>query len=434
MKITRSSELLRAVSIAVALAGSYAAIWFGRGGAGADLKILDFAVFPLALWYGLAGIAIVAAAGIWVRPFKTPRTIAGKTGTDKAGAYETARLLRLHSRSHMHQGLRSSTGEQEFYEETTREIRELATRCMSPLKMNGSEAMQVAGIGSALAAVGRAETPFGHEHHNGFAYRDGVDAGLPALNVVVTQARSFWFDGIAQPGAAGDGYTMVRANYAEIRTLETESVVLAEAATVSPARPGSAPATQKIAQTSDALSDAAKLKPRRRLSVSQSRRSVATMDKRERATSTERQLVVFRLASQVYGVDIGSVREILRVQQITHVPHAPEFVQGVINLRGKICPVVDLRMRFDVELSELTDESRIVLANVHGDDVGMIVDAVTEVLRISSDRVEPMPEVVGVGDSGFIQGIANLDERLIIVVNLEAAFSEASGDRSNAAA
>ena len=136
MKITRSSELLRAVSIAVALAGSYAAIWFGRGGAGADLKILDFAVFPLALWYGLAGIAIVAAAGIWVRPFRTPRTITGKTGTDKAGAYETARLLKPHSRSRMRQGLRSSTGEQEFYEETTREIRELATRCMSPLKMN----------------------------------------------------------------------------------------------------------------------------------------------------------------------------------------------------------------------------------------------------------------------------------------------------------
>ncbi|MCH7511017.1 MAG: chemotaxis protein CheW, partial [Chloroflexi bacterium] len=62
------------------------------------------------------------------------------------------------------------------------------------------------------------------------------------------------------------------------------------------------------------------------------------MEKRERATSMERQLVVFRLASQVYGVDIGSVREILRMQQITHVPHAPEFVEGVINLRGKICP------------------------------------------------------------------------------------------------
>ena len=429
MKITRSSELLRAVSIAVALAGSYAAIWFGRGGAGADLKILDFAVFPLALWYGLAGIAIVAAAGIWVRPFWTPRTIAGK-----AGAYETAGLSKPYSRSRLRQGLRSSTGEQEFYEETTREIRELATRCMSPLKMNGSEAMQVAGIASALAAVGRADTPFGHEHHNGFAYRDGIDAGLPALNVVATQARSFWFDGIAQPGAAGDGYTMVRASYAEIRTLETESVVLAEAATASPTRPGSEPATRKVAQTSDALSDAAKLKPRRRLSVSQSRRSVVTMEKRERATSMERQLVVFRLASQVYGVDIGSVREILRMQQITHVPHAPEFVEGVINLRGKICPVVDLRKRFGVEVSELTDDSRIVLADVHGDYVGMIVDAVTEVLRINSDRVEPMPELVGAGDSGFIEGIANLDERLIIVVNLEAAFSEASADRSNVAA
>lgn len=423
MKITRSSELLSAVSIAVALAGSYAVIWLGRDGAGADLKVLDLAVFSLALWYVLAGTAIAVAAGIAIRPLRTPRTIA-----DRASAYGATGLLKPRSRSNMHQGLRPNTGEREFYEETTREIRELATRCMSPLKMNGSEAMQVAGIGSALAAVGRADTPFGHEHHNGFAYRDGVDAGLTALNVVATQVRSFWIDGLAQPGAAGDGYTMMRASYTEIRTLETE--VLSEAATMSPAMQGSEPATRKVAQTSDA----ARPKSRRRLSVSASRRSVEAMDKRERATSAERQLVVFRLASQVYGVDIGSVREILRMQQITRVPHSPEFVQGVINLRGKICPVVDLRMRFDVEVRELTDDSRIVLANVGGTDVGMIVDAVTEVLRINGDRVEPMPEVVGTGDSGFIEGIANLDERLIILVNLEAAFSEASADRSNAAA
>ena len=96
----------------------------------------------------------------------------------------------------------------------------------------------------------------------------------------------------------------------------------------------------------------------------------------------ERQLVVFDLNEEAYGVDISQVREIIRMQEITRVPRAPEFIEGVINLRGKVIPVVDLRARFSMPGTERTDEHRIVVVDVDGQDIGMVVDAVTEVSRI----------------------------------------------------
>ncbi len=89
--------------------------------------------------------------------------------------------------------------------------------------------------------------------------------------------------------------------------------------------------------------------------------------------------------------DIATVREIIRMQEITRMPGAPGVVEGVLDLHGKICLVVDLWKCFDVEISDSTDESRIVIVEIDGKDVGVIVDAVTEVLRITSDRIEPVP-------------------------------------------
>ena len=136
-------------------------------------------------------------------------------------------------------------------------------------------------------------------------------------------------------------------------------------------------------------------------------------------SSTERQLVVFRLANDIYGVDIHAVREIIRMQEITQVPNAAEFIEGVINLRGKICPVMDLRKRFGVGVSDTTGESRVVVVEIAGEDVGMMVDAVTEVLRVSADRISPPANVVTGGDSRVVEGIANLDDRLIILIDLD---------------
>ena len=142
------------------------------------------------------------------------------------------------------------------------------------------------------------------------------------------------------------------------------------------------------------------------------------------ALTGERQLVVFDLAAEAYGVDIGTVREIIRLQEITHVPNAPDFVEGVINLRGKVIPVVDLRKRFGVAVGEQTAESRIVVVDIAGEDIGVMVDAVAEVLRIAADSVESASSIITTADSYYILGIAKLGERLIILLDLDKVLSQ----------
>jgi len=139
---------------------------------------------------------------------------------------------------------------------------------------------------------------------------------------------------------------------------------------------------------------------------------------------TERQLVVFDLVPEAYGVDIGTVREIIRVQEITHVPNAPDFVEGVINLRGKVIPVVDLRKRFGIAPVDQTNDSRIVVVDIAGEDIGVMVDGVTEVLRIAEDTVETASSIITTADSYYILGIAKLGERLIILLDLEKTLSQ----------
>ena len=137
----------------------------------------------------------------------------------------------------------------------------------------------------------------------------------------------------------------------------------------------------------------------------------------------EKQLVIFDLAEETYGVDIGSVREIIRMQEITKVPRTPEFVEGVINLRGKVIPVIDLRKRFGFRKTEATKDTRIVVVDIGGTDIGVVVDAVTEVLRLSADAVEPPTGVITTADSDYLLGIAKLETRLIILLDLQQALA-----------
>jgi purine-binding chemotaxis protein CheW len=132
----------------------------------------------------------------------------------------------------------------------------------------------------------------------------------------------------------------------------------------------------------------------------------------------EQQLVVFTLADENYAVDIATVEGIIKLQPITTVPHAPYFVEGITNLRGKILAVIDLRKRFGMPAVKASKDSRIVVVEMNGVTVGMIVDAVTEVLRVSSECIEPPSPIVTKVESAFIQGIAKFDERLIILLNL----------------
>src|SRR5713101_5908365 len=137
------------------------------------------------------------------------------------------------------------------------------------------------------------------------------------------------------------------------------------------------------------------------------------------ASSEERQLVVFQLGAELYGVEISRVHEIIRLQTVTRVPRSPSFVEGVINLRGKVISVVDLRRRFGLPTAEHTRATRIVVVEIGDQVVGIIVDSVSEVLRVNTSTVEPPSPVVAGIDSEYLHGIAKLPERLVILLDLD---------------
>lgn len=131
------------------------------------------------------------------------------------------------------------------------------------------------------------------------------------------------------------------------------------------------------------------------------------------------QIVIFELASELFGLQISSVESIIKLQPITQVPHAQEFVEGVTNLRGNVLPVIDLRKRFGFKPRTVDKNSRIIVVNADKIKVGMIVDAVTEVLTISEQSVEPAPSITMTVDSNFITGIVKITKNLVILLNLE---------------
>ena len=140
----------------------------------------------------------------------------------------------------------------------------------------------------------------------------------------------------------------------------------------------------------------------------------------------EQQLVVFGLGKEEFGIDISRVREIVLIQNITSIPQAADFVEGIVNLRGQIVPIVDLCKRFRVANAAVTDESarRIIVVNIAGQNIGILVDGVSEILRIADESMEPTPPLVagGIG-SDFITGVAKVEGRLIIVLDLDRIFS-----------
>ncbi len=134
----------------------------------------------------------------------------------------------------------------------------------------------------------------------------------------------------------------------------------------------------------------------------------------------DNQLVVFVLANEHYGVDIAVVEGIIKMQPITLVPHAPPFVEGVTNLRGKVLPVIDLRKRFGLPRGETNSKDmRIVVMEMNGATVGMVVDGVSEVLQVSLEAIEPPSPIMRTTESGFIKGIAKLADRLVILLDID---------------
>lgn len=136
----------------------------------------------------------------------------------------------------------------------------------------------------------------------------------------------------------------------------------------------------------------------------------------------EIQVVCFRLQDEEFGINIMRVQEIIRVSEITAVPRSPHFVEGIVNLRGNVLPVIDLRKRFGVPPAARTEQNRIVVVDIAGKITGIIVDSVSEVLRVAKNQIEPPPSVVAGIEGQYIEGVAKLKngERIVILVNVDA--------------
>ncbi len=130
------------------------------------------------------------------------------------------------------------------------------------------------------------------------------------------------------------------------------------------------------------------------------------------------QLVTFRLRDETYGINVMHVQEVLRVSEIAPVPGAPDYVLGIINLRGNVVTVIDTRSRFGLPKAEVTDTSRIVIIESDKQVVGILVDAVAEVVELAESQIDSAPNVGNEESSRYIQGIASLSNVLLIVVDL----------------
>lgn len=137
------------------------------------------------------------------------------------------------------------------------------------------------------------------------------------------------------------------------------------------------------------------------------------------------QLVIFQLGGEEFGVEIMQVQEIIRMPDITRIPQSPEYVEGVINLRGKIIVVINLDTKFDLHSKKIDDDSRIIIVEVGDNVVGMVVDSVSEVLRLSTSNVEPAPEIISAKiKADYLKGVGKLDDRLLILLDLERVLSD----------
>jgi len=150
---------------------------------------------------------------------------------------------------------------------------------------------------------------------------------------------------------------------------------------------------------------------------------MADLEELKKESSELLQLVSFNIGNEEFGVDIHFVHEINRMLQITKVPNSPAFVDGVINLRGRVIPVIDLRAKLGLDRKEHDKNTRIIVVEVTGKTVGFIVDAVKEVLRIPKNITEAPPDLVSGVNSEYIMAVGKLEDRLITLIDLEKILS-----------
>ncbi len=133
----------------------------------------------------------------------------------------------------------------------------------------------------------------------------------------------------------------------------------------------------------------------------------------------ETQLVVFVMENEEFACGINSVREVLKMVRVTPLPRSLDFVEGVINMRGDVIPVIDLRKRFGLPEAERTDESRIIIVEVEERMVGLIVDSVREVISLDNQQIQEAPTQVAGGKTDLITGVGKVDDRMLIILDLD---------------
>jgi purine-binding chemotaxis protein CheW len=144
---------------------------------------------------------------------------------------------------------------------------------------------------------------------------------------------------------------------------------------------------------------------------------VGTEDGFGKHGATDRQLVIFKIAGEEFGVDINEVKEIIRWEDVTRIPNTEQYIKGVINLRGSIVVVNDLAMKLGLPSKEVDDDTRILVVEVNDNTVGMVVDSATEVLRIEGEKVQDAPEMITSGiDQNYIDGVGVLDEKRLLTL------------------
>lgn len=143
------------------------------------------------------------------------------------------------------------------------------------------------------------------------------------------------------------------------------------------------------------------------------------------AVADSGQYLTLRLGNEEYAIDILRVQEIRSYEEPTRMVNAPSFIKGVVNLRGVIVPIVDLRMKLNLDKVEYNDFTVVIILNVRGTVIGAVVDSVSDVVTLSADAIKPAPQFETTVDARFITGLANVGERMLIVMNMEALLSNA---------
>ncbi len=143
----------------------------------------------------------------------------------------------------------------------------------------------------------------------------------------------------------------------------------------------------------------------------------------------ENQYVVFKLGKEEFGIDIMNVKEIIPHQESVHVPNTPNFIEGIINYRGNVIPIINLKRRFKIGAEEITKETRIIVINLDEKEIGFIVDEASQTLRLEENQIDPTPDIISGIDRRYIIGVGKISEdRLLILIDLQKILTDEEKD------